>query len=826
MSEPAKGENTNSQKTKQEIICSGCGVKFTSKNLLFKHLRASEGKCFSPSEYKDFIKFVVNSENNCEKVIILYGYIPSDYYLNLGLNQNGEETSSLGTAKSKKGVCGGAHAAELILDAIDTVSYGGEVDEEVKAKKANTRPSRSYAHYGRSSSICAQDEYTGAITEVMTLRIPPLLVQDGPESDKKEREKTALQKWIDNVNVVLERDVSKLASSSSLKHPGKVKLFGRLAAPKKFHAEMDVIHRRIDYFFPADLMFGQDVKATGMSRTEFLQTMKAFHPGKIPDDDGNGHNEKEDNPYGSVYVSKFKKLMQKFSTKVVELHEDDKSAVLAKEFHRQKRAKYGKGIKNNKGKPGKNTLTNIKERKEDTLNVTKKKKDAQNNQVERVLKRKRFHNFTRFVMAHEFLSYRRLDRFYHRATVRWDDTDKFHNRPYILLSVKGDLFLQGQALGIFGLFLAIVRGYIDEEIIDCVFDEDYTNLVPCPLAPTTGLFASEVNYSSWEGKMNAILTPRLTGRYEKGWNSKEIISEINDFQNEMHKAVARAWNGVGSEGHSLNHDVPSVSKWLKDCLEPWAVRANEQLDDYRNWKAIKDEVSNSEDPEASFIEKLVPPLTSISADVPELYAKVLDLLRQADSGGNWPSTTPKRQLVMVSTEQNGDEPNKKSDSLAVALQKAKANNFESVSAYSFKEGQGGASGSFSVGAMPGQGCEPPKGNYLFPELMKAAFELEIALCPEREPSSTIAINRNAQFRPHVDNGAGAGQSRSLIVGLGTYSGGELMVEGVKHDIRYKPCQFNGWTERHWTKPFLGERYSLVWFTPKGCEGVHGIDLCK
>lgn len=30
--------------------------------------------------------------------------------------------------------------------------------------------------------------------------------------------------------------------------------------------------------------------------------------------------------------------------------------------------------------------------------------------------------------------------------------------------------------------------------------------------------------------------------------------------------------------------------------------------------------------------------------------------------------------------------------------------------------------------------------------------------------------------------------------------------------------------RHWTLPFQGERYSLVWFTPKGCEGIRGIDL--
>lgn len=97
--------------------------------------------------------------------------------------------------------------------------------------------------------------------------------------------------------------------------------------------------------------------------------------------------------------------------------------------------------------------------------------------------------------------------------------------------------------------------------------------------------------------------------------------------------------------------------------------------------------------------------------------------------------------------------------------------------------------------MPGEQCSQPKSNALFPELVKAAFELEVALFPDREPSSTIAVNRNAQFRPHTDNGAGAGQSTSLIVGLGTYVGGELMVEGVKKDIRYNAIEFNGWKER-------------------------------
>lgn len=77
----------------------------------------------------------------------------------------------------------------------------------------------------------------------------------------------------------------------------------------------------------------------------------------------------------------------------------------------------------------------------------------------------------------------------------------------------------------------------------------------------------------------------------------------------------------------------------------------------------------------------------------------------------------------------------------------------------------------------------------------------------------VAINRRASFKPHTDAGAGLGQSTSLIVGLGDYVGGELAVEGEPIDIRYKPHSFNGWSQRHWTLPFEGERFSLVYFTP-------------
>ena len=91
--------------------------------------------------------------------------------------------------------------------------------------------------------------------------------------------------------------------------------------------------------------------------------------------------------------------------------------------------------------------------------------------------------------------------------------------------------------------------------------------------------------------------------------------------------------------------------------------------------------------------------------------------------------------------------------------------------------------------------------------------------PRRAGSSTVAINKHATFLPHVDSGAGAGQGVSLIVGLGNYTGGSLMVEGKQYDIAYRPLEFDGWKERHWTNKFEGERYSLVWFTPQGCENV-------
>jgi hypothetical protein len=174
-------------------------------------------------------------------------------------------------------------------------------------------------------------------------------------------------------------------------------------------------------------------------------------------------------------------------------------------------------------------------------------------------------------------------------------------------------------------------------------------------------------------------------------------------------------------------------------------------------------------------------LKTIDDTIPASYKKVLELLRAADSSGLWPSTTVARQKVIDSTTLVENE---------------------------------GKGGSFALGCLPKHLLQP-RCNSIFPELLRECFILEKKLFPNRPPSSTIAVNKHCQFRPHRDTGLGNGQSDSMIVGLGNYVGGELLVENEVHDIRYKPIEFNGWKCRHSTLPFEGERFSLVFFTPFG-----------
>ena len=620
------------------------------------------------------------------------------------------------------------------------------------------RCTRSYGCASRGTNATQQDDGTSAVTELLCLSLPPL----NNISNNFIGTNDSMMQWVDQINtqlVVQQHDIM-------------IRVMGRMEMKfPKFNAEMDVSHRRVEYVLPLDLLYHP--QQHHMSRQEFFQQLPSFSSGYLSNEQKERQRPSSDT---LTYLHHLKRLRQLLTTHIVTLDPNDTAAVMEKAFHNKKRRRQ----KQNKDKTD-TPLPPIAT----TGNV---------------LRRKRFHNFTPRGMAHEFLAFRRLDRFYHRATVRFNDIG---DRPFMVDSLTGDLFLHGQVPRLIGLFIALARGMIDEQIVECIYDEHYPHLVPTPPAPSFAMVAGEASYVSWEGKAKAILTPRIADRYPNGFNRQDIVDRTTAWEGELYHKIAQEWmkDGVDPDGRLIAERI-----WIDTVLQPWADRAKIQLKEYQLWKA------------ASFSNDtiILPSLHTIDSTIPTLYEKVLQSLRDANESGNWPSTTPKRQLVIVSNNNND------STSLSMAHIKAKANKVVRSSAYD----DDGASGSFSVGAMPGELCIQPKANELFPELMKAAFELEMALCPHRNPSSTIAINRNAQFRPHTDSGAGAGQSTSLIVALGSFVGGELVVEGEKKDIRYKAIEFNGWTQRHWTMPFKGERYSLVWFTPKGCEGVHGIDLCS
>jgi hypothetical protein len=102
---------------------------------------------------------------------------------------------------------------------------------------------------------------------------------------------------------------------------------------------------------------------------------------------------------------------------------------------------------------------------------------------------------------------------------------------------------------------------------------------------------------------------------------------------------------------------------------------------------------------------------------------------------------------------------------------------------------------------------PSRYNKKFPELFKAIKDM-ISYYHPNFKYTTIQLNKNVLSPPHIDkNNVGP----SYIIGLGDYTGGNLAIEGKKFNIKNKWKYFDG-NKGHWTEPFKGLRYSIVFFT--------------
>jgi hypothetical protein len=483
--------------------CKGCGLEFPSKNSVFRHLKQTNGACLSSSDHADFQRYVVNCQR--EKVIVLYGY-----WLPPVVEPRSHSLSESTTIRN------GDDVAQFLVDTVEQESgvlpdpsRNRSSDAVTESSSSLSKINRSYGHISRSD-IVAQEEGTSAITEVLVAKLPPL-AGTGRE---------AVQQWIDRVNQALRERLAPISGTVEIRVLGRQSM-----TVNNFNAETDVSHRRIEYLIPADFLLPesrlQDADqlpsfSDGLRSRKFISDPSDDNHGGADADcvvveDGTSHHLpycQSPSPEILALLTSFKRKMQSLTTHIVDLDTNDVAAVFEKQSHAQKRQR-NREYRNNKGRsmkasssanqqqitvddtdgPDTNACddTNCVEQSSDNgkpnLRKSKKKRtaagDDTDNKKEMVLRRKRYHNFTPTVMAHEFLAYRRMNRFYHRATLRFDSLSPSArrdtcgasartaegdsrlaatSRPFLALSLSGDLFLTGQACHAVGLFIALARG--------------------------------------------------------------------------------------------------------------------------------------------------------------------------------------------------------------------------------------------------------------------------------------------------------------------------------------------------------------------------------
>ena len=134
-----------------------------------------------------------------------------------------------------------------------------------------------------------------------------------------------------------------------------------------------------------------------------------------------------------------------------------------------------------------------------------------------------------------------------------------------------------------------------------------------------------------------------------------------------------------------------------------------------------------------------------------------------------------------------------------------------------------------VKKFKGGKIEEARANTKYPIVYQQLQDL-IRTHDEHFPWTTINVNRNIKCIPHNHN---QNIGDSIIVGLGDYSGGEFVVkkgdlpmnyvssppptvatyrEDTKYNIKGNFVRFCGKAQFHFTEPFVGNRYSIVYFT--------------
>ena len=109
-----------------------------------------------------------------------------------------------------------------------------------------------------------------------------------------------------------------------------------------------------------------------------------------------------------------------------------------------------------------------------------------------------------------------------------------------------------------------------------------------------------------------------------------------------------------------------------------------------------------------------------------------------------------------------------------------------------------------------------KWNDKLSDLYQSLLDLALYIIPEdleMKGLCNITLNHNLKCLPHFDKNKGD----SIIIGLGNYTGGRLILHHTDTDLEYidiynKPFKFNGKSIKHSTQEFIGNRWSVIYYT--------------
>lgn len=118
-------------------------------------------------------------------------------------------------------------------------------------------------------------------------------------------------------------------------------------------------------------------------------------------------------------------------------------------------------------------------------------------------------------------------------------------------------------------------------------------------------------------------------------------------------------------------------------------------------------------------------------------------------------------------------------------------------------------------------CLPPdlsRQSWQHPRLHKMLMEFAAKHVPI--PFTSIQVNCDFPCAPHYDS---HNEGLSCIFGFGPWvNGGELCIENKDYYIHQRGLLFDGSKLQHWTKPWFGHRFTLVFHTLKGQERFGGF----